>query len=221
MNFIQSKDFTEGSNALAFYVGDLLRSGKKVLWFISGGSNIPIAVKTMSVTRSRVSRECFPNLTVMLTDERYGPTGHADSNWQQLKDSGFDFNGIKSLPVLTGLPLKETTSNYGNNVELAIDEADVIVAQFGIGADGHIAGILSDSPAINDTEGVCGYESKSFTRITLTPWTLNRINRAYVFVFGSSKKEAIVNLRGDALPVNQQPAQVLRNIPEVFIYTDQ
>ena len=38
----------------------------------------------------------------MLTDERYGPVGHPDSNWSQLLQKGFDLPQAKLVPVLTG-----------------------------------------------------------------------------------------------------------------------
>jgi len=89
-----------------------LNAGKRVLWLVCGGSNIPVAVETMDAVRSRVGKEELSRLTVALTDERYGPVGHKDSNWEQLTERGFDFTGIATAPVLVGRSLDTTVSEY-------------------------------------------------------------------------------------------------------------
>ena len=73
-----------------------LVANEKVLWLIPGGSAVPIAVEVSHA----ISSELKKNLTVSLTDERYGALNHADSNWFQLSKAGFDFSGVTQKPVL-------------------------------------------------------------------------------------------------------------------------
>ena len=64
-----------------------LEKGKKVLWFVSGGSFIPVEV----LIAKKINEKYSSNLIVTLTDERYGSLNHPDSNWQRLKTSGLKY----------------------------------------------------------------------------------------------------------------------------------
>jgi 6-phosphogluconolactonase len=225
MEFIHSTDSQDGSASLADRISATLTSNKPVLWLVCGGSNVPVAFNIFKSIKAQVASGSLALLTVGQTDERFGPVGHADSNWQQLIEIGFDFNTVKSLPILIGKPLKETIAAYSNTIEAAIDDVKgsggSIIALFGIGSDGHIAGILPHSSAVGSNEPVCGYEAGKFTRITLTPKTLKRIDLAYAFAFGDSKKEAIENLRDKELSIDDEPAQILKGLKEAFMYSDE
>lgn len=146
---------------------------------------------------------------------------HKDSNWQKLIEGGFDTNCVITLPVLRGLPVVETVKAFTTDIEKAFAEAYIVIGQFGIGADGHIAGILPSSKAVTYSVPVVGYESKPFTRVTISPLMLEKIDTAYVFVFGKDKKETIINLITKDLSIDKQPSQVLKKVPEVYLYSDQ
>lgn len=194
-----------------------LRAGKRVLWLVCGGSNILAETKIMQ----SIPIELLENLTVTLTDERYGPVGHKDSNWQQLSSTGFDFSQVKTLPVLENNELDATVKRYNETIEQAFAENDIAVAVFGIGADGHIAGILPDSPAAQATELAAGYDSPPFVRLTLTFPAIKRIDTAYAFAFGESKREALTKLEAEDIDPIQQPSQILKQLPEAYVYSDQ
>lgn len=218
--FIKAQDPGPGIEALGNKIVSSLKEGKKVLWLIAGGSNVPIAVAVMNAVRALLSPNDLSRLTITLTDERYGPVGHADSNWKQLTDTGFSFEGTNAIPVLTGDSLQETVKKWGKHVEKAMAGSEFTIAQFGMGADGHIAGISPHSPAVNDTSTAAGYESGSFTRVTLTIQALKKIDAAYAFVFGAPKREAVRRLQEEKLSFDEQPAQVLKSLKEAYFYTD-
>jgi 6-phosphogluconolactonase/glucosamine-6-phosphate isomerase/deaminase len=163
-------------------------------------------------------------LTVAQTDERYGPVGHPDSNWKQMQDEGFDFEGVRDIPILTGEALQDTVDEYERAIVPIFDEIEqaggMIVGQFGMGTDGHIAGIQPHTPAVNSSRLVSGYEWKPFTRVTLTFPALMKIDAAYVFVFGESKRDAVTKLKAGELPLDEEPAQILKNMREVHFYSD-
>lgn len=205
---------------MAQKIVESLRKGK-VLWLICGGSNVPLSAEAMDAVRAAVSADELRNLTVGMTDERYGPLGHADSNWKQLEDVGFNIEGVTAIPVLTGKPLEETVSEYAQKLEDALQEEPLVIAQFGIGADGHIAGMLPHSPAVSSTDTIYAYEAAPFTRITITQPVFKKISVAYAIVFGESKKAAIDRLKNEDLPVEEMPCQLLKQIPEAYFYTDQ
>ena len=210
---------------MAARISGALIQGKKVLWLICGGSNIPTAVEAMKSIKHSVPADKLSLLTVGQTDERYGPIGHPDSNWKQMQDDGFDFDGVRFVPILVGKPLHETVAEYERAIAPIMDDTlasgGLIVGHFGMGADGHIAGMLPHTPAVNDSRAVSGYEGAPFTRVTLTPPSLRKISAAYAFVFGASKRDAVRHLRDQDLSLDEEPAQILKELPDAQLYSDQ
>ncbi len=222
MKFLHAENPAEGIGMLAEDLGSALLAGKKVLWLIAGGSNLPVAVEIWKKARVRISNDFSKssNLTVTLTDERFGPIGHPDSNWRQLAEAGFDFENIQTVPVLGGLEAEETARVWGKEVERLLNLCEVVVGQFGLGSDGHIAGVLPDSEAVKSQEVAVVTRSKTFTRVTLTLQTIKMIPRAYVFAFGESKKEMLQILRDRNVGLDEQPAQILKEMEEVYLFSD-
>lgn len=218
MELIRIANIEEGSAPLLDRLLEELNAGKRVLWLVPGGSNIPLSVRVMDGISESQSR----NLTIYLTDERYGEIDHADSNTRQLREAGFEPKRARMVNVLAhGLGLEETCEQYALSIATAFETADVVVAQMGMGPDGHICGILPDSPAVESDKTVVGYITENFTRITLTPQALkDHVSAAYVFAFGTAKREALTNLLKE-VPLTDQPAQILKQLPESYVYNDQ
>ncbi len=223
--FIKAQTADQGILEFAESISKIIKRQRKVLWLVCGGSNIPAAVRIMDNIRASVSEADLGNLTVGQTDERYGQIGHADSNWAQMLEAGFNIHKVNTLPILVGKSLEATVSDYNDRLKIAMDDAlgarGVIFAIFGIGADGHIAGILPGSPAIDDPRCVTGYEAGSYIRITLTPNVIRKIQVAYAFAFGESKKKALMAFRDDAAAIDIRPAELLKEIGEAYVYSDQ
>lgn len=219
MHFILTNDWTEGKTALTNRLVTELTADKKVLWLVSGGSNIPASIDIMKSIPSDLSH----NLNIMLNDERYGPVGHPASNWNQLFEAGFDPKQAHMLPVLQpDAGFDESLSHYAAITEQALAENTIVISQIGMGADAHVAGILPGSPAAEEeTALVSGYESHPFTRLTLTFPALRQIDVAYVFAYGDAKKPALEKLKTSDQPLSEVPALILKEIPEVYIYNDQ
>lgn len=202
---------------LGAHLTQFLAAGKRVLWLVPGGSNIPFAVQVMAA----IPEDFTKQLTIMLTDERYGPPGHADSNQAQLAAAGFDAKHGKFIPVLDGKPLAATARRYAEAAQQQLTTADTAIGQFGIGADGHIAGILPHSPGTAAMgELAVGYAAPDFVRLTLTFPALRYLETAYAFAYGGSKAAALRQLQSEA-PLDAQPAQILKVIPETYVYNDQ
>ncbi|HSH56235.1 MAG TPA: 6-phosphogluconolactonase [Candidatus Limnocylindrales bacterium] len=217
MQLIRLSSIQGGAEPLYQRLVEELETGDKVLWLVPGGSNIPLSAEISK----RLPEELTKNLTIYLTDERYGDVWHADSNTRQLDEAGFEPKQATMVPVLTGdLTLEETTEHYADALAAAFVENDVVIGQFGMGPDGHIAGILPGSPAVDSTELAAGYQTESFTRITMTPEAIQHVDAAYVYAFGDAKREALENLERE-LPLVEQPAQILKQLPESFVYNDQ
>ncbi|HTB48773.1 MAG TPA: 6-phosphogluconolactonase [Verrucomicrobiae bacterium] len=219
MKYILTAGWDDGVADLTRRLAGELDSGQQVLWLVSGGSNISASVQIMG----NVSAQLSQHLSIMLADERYGPVGHTDSNWAQLLQAGFNAKQAKLLPILEAdKTFEQTIEHYNELATSAFDAADVVIAQLGIGEDGHIAGILPDSPATQqETALVSGYESSPLKRLTLTFPALRRITAAYAFAFGANKQAALVTLQERTLELSQQPSQILKQLPEAYLYSDQ
>jgi 6-phosphogluconolactonase/glucosamine-6-phosphate isomerase/deaminase len=218
MKCIPSSGWEEGIAALTERLMSELTARRKVLWLLSGGSNIATAVEIMSSLPARLTTD----LTVTLADERYGPLGHAESNWDQLQKSGLATKRAHLRPVLqVGQTFEQALRYYQQLIAETFAAADAIIALLGIGADGHLAGILPKSSAARSRALVAGYDSPPLRRLTLTFPALRQVNAAFVFAFGDQKREAIQTLCNRLVSPLIQPAQILRQLPESYIYSDQ
>ena len=192
------------------------------LWLVPGGSNIPIAVGVMD----GISDELSANLTIALTDERYGPYNHPDSNWALLKANGFNpkkAHVIETLRENDSSDFDSVVKRYNAEIDAALDEDVMAIGQFGMGADGHIAGILPDSLATDESHyaAVVGYPSNQFSRITITFSAIRRLNSAFLIAMGEDKRAQLERLINQDLPLNVQPAQIIKQVSESYVYNDQ
>jgi len=202
---------------IASAVQEKLRTATPVLWLVPGGSAIAVAA-----TASRLLRESgvpLNNLTVTLTDERYGDVGHPDSNWPQLQAAGFDVPDATLLPVLHGGSLSETVAQFATTLETELNKATFRLGLFGIGADGHTAGMLPHSSAVAETGFAHGYDAGNFTRITMTRPAIALLDEVVVYAVGEEKWPILQQLEAD-VPVEDQPAQALKQVPIVTIFND-
>jgi hypothetical protein len=49
---------------------------------------------------------------------------------------------------------------------------------------------------------------------------MSKISEALVFVFGENKQQAVLNLRDKELSLEQEPAQIFKQLPEAYIIND-
>jgi 6-phosphogluconolactonase/glucosamine-6-phosphate isomerase/deaminase len=207
--------------AIAARICDELFTGKRVLWLVSGGSNIEIEATVMQKLRNHCT-DRLSGLAILPMDERYGAPGHADSNTEALRQAGFDPGVATWVDVLMhNVSFEQTIDFYNEVTAAAIANAGVIVGQFGLGADAHVAGILPGSPATDDTtKTAVGYKWSDYTRLTLTPHALKEVDVAYVPAYGAGKKTALQRLRDNKELLKELPAKLLYDIPEVCVYNE-
>ena len=219
MKYILTSGWEDGTANLTQCLVRELSSGKKVLWLLSGGSNIGASLEVID----NVPADLTENLSISLIDERFGEIDFVESNWNKLTKAGFDAKKAKMIPVLeAGLNFEQTLDKYREIIKTGFANNDIVVAQLGIGDDGHIAGILPGSPAASETSDlVSGYQSQPFLRLTVTFPALRKMDVAYAFAFGNTKQPTLSKLKANKLPVSEQPAQILKEIPRSFLYSDQ
>lgn len=190
-----------------------LLSGERVVWLLSGGSAIEPQVRIAQA----LQKLDVTHLHVGLVDERYGPVGHKDENYLQLMNALFPFYVSR---VLSGKSGPDTAKSFGAKTKKALREADFSLGIFGIGADGHTAGIKPGSPAATSTEPAIFYEWDDHQRITLAPPTLRQLDEAIIYAVGTEKAETLRTLMQKDSSISDQPAQLLKSVKSCTLFTD-
>ena len=205
----------QAADYIATSIRGQLKTGNSVLWLVPGGSSIHVVL----LVERLLKHTDLSNLTVSLTDERYGPVGHKDSNWKQLQDGGFKLSGANKIPILTGASMKDTIHKYGEVIRSALSEVDYAIGFFGIGSDGHTAGILPESIADKATTTATGYDSPSFQRITITRSIITSLDEVIVYAVGKNKWP-IVEALGGTMKRAGWPAMCLKDARKLTIFSD-
>jgi len=197
-------------------INERLESRQKVLWLVAGGSAIKVAAK---VAKRLQTAKNLDHLIVSLTDERYGPIDHPDSNWLQLKQAGFDLPGAKLQLVLDGKSLEETAERYSQLLADDFKTSDYRLGFIGVGPDSHIAGIKPHSPAVDSDQMAEGYKWEDFERLTMTAKAIVMLDEVVSYMMGEAKHGVIKQLDQE-LTLQDQPAQILKKVKEVTIFND-
>ena len=216
LNIEKNKTDEEIAEYVARAINKELRLGKSVLWFVSGGSSIPVEI----LISQKIKDVGQDKLVITLADERYGGIDHEESNWFKLKTGGFDIKGAKIIPFLCDKDILNTTSDIIQTLTNELAKADYKIGLFGIGSDGHTAGILPHSESVKADYLVYSYNAPPFTRITITPKTILYLNEAFIYAMGESKLRVIEKLKLDDLTVEELPAQILKAIPLLTVFTN-
>lgn len=205
----------EVAEFIASSILNKLKEGKRVLFFIPGGSAISVALFVAEILK----KHRHHNLTIMLTDERYGPIDHFNSNFFQLKEKGFDLPQAKIIPILFDDDKNITIEKFNTNLKEELGKAEYKIGLFGIGVDGHTAGILPKTEAVECEELACGYDTSIYYRITMTEKAIEKLDEAIVYSKGEEKLRVIKDLEKD-IDINIQPAQILKKVPLLTIFSD-
>ncbi|HCM51948.1 TPA: hypothetical protein DIS56_02330 [Candidatus Saccharibacteria bacterium] len=201
---------------LAQSISKHLEKGGEVLWLLSGGSFIPVQVEVAK----QLNGTNLSGLTVTLTDERYGPVGHPDSNWQKLLNAGFSLSGAQLRPVLENKDLVQTTGDFTAYLKSEFANSDYKIACIGIGTDGHVLGVKAESAGVNSPEVAISYRAEDFERITMTLAALKLLNEAVVYMVGDDKHELIRQIAEEDVEPIQQPGQAIKTVKKVTVYND-
>jgi 6-phosphogluconolactonase/glucosamine-6-phosphate isomerase/deaminase len=215
LNIKTTKNILEIAQYISNLINNQLNLGKNVLFLVSGGSAISLEVEISK----RIKKINPGNLVVTLVDERYGLINHLDSNWFNLKEGGFKIKDAKFIPMITGKDFSTTIKDVQRMLKEEISRADYKIGIFGIGIDGHTAGILPHTEAVNSNELAFAYETELYDRITITPKTILLLDEAIVYTMGDIKWPMIENLKNE-IPTEEMPAQILKQVSLLTIFTD-
>jgi 6-phosphogluconolactonase/glucosamine-6-phosphate isomerase/deaminase len=127
------------ARAIAHGLDSALGNKLKVLWLLSGGSNIKLQLESLGMLQNASHH----NLTISLIDERFVPLDSPHSNWHALLDGGLTGEKARLEPPIVDwdLSLHDAAHDWALRLGKRVSEADMVIGQFGVGADGHTAGI--------------------------------------------------------------------------------
>ena len=202
---------------LAGRIRQQLQDGKQVLWLLSGGSGVQVCVAVSKLLRD----EDLTNLYVTISDERYGPVGHANENMQQLLDAGLSLPGAAIYRPLMDASITDTTRQYDDWLSDALAKVDYTIALLGIGEDGHTSGIKPHSPAVRSDDMVCYFDGEDHRRITTTTSFFSHVDEVVVQAYGETKHPVVSKLlQASSHSLEDFPAALIQNIPKVTLFTD-
>jgi 6-phosphogluconolactonase/glucosamine-6-phosphate isomerase/deaminase len=117
--------------------------------------------------------------------------------------------------------MPDTVLAYEEVITTQLARADLCIGLFGMGMDGHTAGILPNSPAVSSSTLVRGYDAGRFLRITITPAAIRMLHEAVLYAVGVEKRQPLLDLVTTELSIAAQPAQALKSSQKLHIFTDQ
>lgn len=198
---------------------DALSHPVKTLLLLSGGSSLAVAKEVLQ----SLPKEQKRLITIAQIDERYGDPGHSDSNWNGIEELAQDFTDYRgAINVLQGSgSIEEDSANYNAILRELLVENVLKVGLFGVGVDGHVAGMLPGSNAkfMKYTDGrlVVNFKGSDFPRITTTSALMKVLDEAIVFACGKNK-EATIDKLNKNISANVHPAQLLKEVNETWVY---
>lgn len=201
---------------LTMVLSERLRIGESVLWLVPGGSAMKVATEVLT----RLEDEDTSRLCITLTDERYGRPGHEDENWSQLAQLGFAVSSINAYRVLRGEDAETTARDFSEKLRELFATYEYKIGLFGIGSDGHTAGIKPHSVAVHSTELAAYFAGDDHERVTMTPEAICQLDEVVVYAYGDDKHETLRQVIGDELPLEDQPAQVLKSVKKATLFSD-
>lgn len=217
MHYVYTKDpISAAAEHISATIKENLSANQKVLWLLSGGSGIQVVLQAAK----HLQNIDLTNLSVTLTDERYGPFNHPNENWKQLLDQGFVLPGANLYRPLINTSRTTTTDQFNAWISQKITDADYTIGLFGIGTDGHTAGIKPYSDAANSNTWAESFTGNDFERITITPFTIGQLDEVVIQAAGTDKRATLQQLLHQAVSIPEQPAQILKTITKCTLYTD-
>ena len=232
INWKYYKDHNKCAAFVGKEISRQLKSGKDrpTLLLLSGGSALSVL--------DHIENDDWKSVTVTMLDERFEEDG-SHNNFSQLESMAWFAKVIKGgcKIISTKIQTDDTQASLTERMDSSLrkwkneNPAGKIMAIFGIGADGHTAGIFPFPENQNffqelfaKDSWVVGYDASGkneFPFRVTTTLTLHRlISHGYAFVIGEEKRAALQKLRQHSLPLNELPANIFYEMADMTIVTN-
>lgn len=230
MNIISTKE--NPAFQAAQKLSDLLAQypDTPVLLLLAGGSSF----KIYDAIRPEVLSD---HVTIAMTDDRFSMDMDVN-NFTQLQSTYFYNEAIdtNTYTISTEVWNEENPEALAERFATGIAgwrkdfPNGVVIATFGIGTDGHIAGMMPEEKAdfkkrfVDTKQTVVGYNTPNnehHERITITmPFIKSEVKHAVVYAVGENKKEAVQKVLAPTGNLHETPARIIREIPDTYLFTD-
>jgi len=206
---------------------------RPTLLLVSGGSSLDILEYVNSTSlRSNIS---FGQIDERWTkDERFlnAAMFRGTQFFKKSSEQGLPFIAMNVLEASTFAECAIQYERYLKQWKSVFQEG-VILALLGIGADGHIAGVMPNpnqpdefTAMFYDTRSwVVGYDTKGKgefpSRATLSlHFLLQEVTTSFVYACGKEKKGAMGKLFTADGTLAEIPARILHEMPSVYLFSD-
>ena len=216
MNLVTETDDNQIVTYLTEVISNRLAEEISVLWLVPGGSAMEPATKVLQ----NLEDVDTSLLCITLTDERYGRPDHEHENWAQLARLGFTVNSINAYRVLRGETIETTAQDFSDKLQQLYATYEYKIGLFGIGTDGHTAGIKPHSIAATDEDLAVYYTGEDYERVTMTPHAIRKLDEVVAYAHGEEKFSTIQKLLHENIPVEEQPAQCLKWVEHATLFSD-
>lgn len=206
------------------------KDGFPTLLLLSGGSCLSVLPHIKDVS--------FNGVTAVVLDERFDQTNE-NNNFSQIENlpwSGYFLENGGTF-ISTKVLEADTQQSLAERFEVQIENWITknpngrMIALFGMGSDGHTAGIFpfpENKKLFEDMfDGksmIASYDAngknKFSKRITTTNILFGRIDSGFAYIFGDDKKAALDDFRKGVKEANELPVSFLKNVKKIKIVTD-
>lgn len=209
-------------NDLSSYVVNLLEeflqaktSNKDRIIIMPGGKS---PIKLYEIIKSK--QFDWSGITILLSDERLVKHNDINSNYALINK--FFSNGEKIPKILPDMKdfVKGKEKEFLQEMNLKLKKMPkAALSFFGVGFDGHIASIFSNSCKISNVEEpffLTKKKNESFSRISLSERYILELKKKFFLVLGENKKNIIkkIDINDNSIPVNR----ILNNSQEEVIF---
>jgi 6-phosphogluconolactonase/glucosamine-6-phosphate isomerase/deaminase len=210
--------------------------GKDILLMLAGGS-------AFAVYDAILPQWLSNHITVAMTDDRF--SHEMDINNSHLLQATDFYNEIINADayyISTEIWNEQNPEELAKRFEYGLRQwreefpKGVVIAVFGMGEDGHTAGMIpGDGKSSgkefsfaelfeNTDKWVLGYSTPNneyHERVTITmPFIRKYVNHAVAFISGEKKRRAFEKLIAEKGDLAETPARILRELKNVEIFTD-
>lgn len=163
---------------------------------ILGGGNSPKKINETLINKLGEYRQKFyQNFKIFLSDERYVPANHSDSNFAMLQKS-LQHSNENLIRFKTELPIDNCIHDYENKLREYTKKLPILFTLLGVGSDGHTASLFPEQFSLSEnfvTFGGTGPEGHQ--RISLSHKILLESEKICFIINSSDKLQALNNAK--------------------------
>ena len=224
---------TKPAEAAGHYISDLLavHHGRPILLMLAGGS-------ALEVLNHINPQYLGAHITVTVTDERF-TDDVLENNFSNLQSVSFynDLVSVDAFCIDTQIYGDETITGHAERFEKNINDwrrdfpKGIIIALYGIGEDGHVAGIIpgvmSEEEFLKRMDGErlvayldAGSKNERPLRVTTTFKLMRLVDFPLFYIIGEEKRDALEMALSEKGSLTETPARIIQEMKPLSIFTD-